>query len=165
VQSFPNRLNSNIIGYIGYLRLADLAGTAPSAEVEKKMVDLLVARAALSKYPSALAETGFEYSGYKWSVRTLATSYPDTLFTPRIIGTLWSQMPLYGFPIDNITGLSGGHTGGGYAFGIDYVNLVPELAAFMNVYSRQEVADPWMITTLGHRIGLWPRLKNSAAKA
>jgi len=141
VQSFPNRLNSNIIGYIGYLRLADLAGTMPATEVEKKMVDLLIARAALSKYPSALAETGFEYGGYKWSVRTLATSYPDTLFTPRIIGTLWSQMPLYGFPIDNITGLSGGHTGGGYAFGIDYVNLVPELAAFMNAYSRQEVAD------------------------
>lgn len=141
VQSFPNRLNSHIIGYIGYLRLADLAGVTPESGVEDQMINLLVARAALSNYPAALAETGFEYGGYKWSVRILATSQPDTLFTPRIIGTLWSQMPLYGFRRDIITGLSGGHTGGGYAFGVDYVNLVPELGAFMDAYNHQEVAD------------------------
>jgi hypothetical protein len=137
-QSFPNRLNSRVVGYIGYLRLAHLANVPPESAVENKMVDLLVARAALSKYPSALEEAGFEYGGYKWAVRVLATSQPDTLFTPRIIGTLWNQMPLYGFPKLNITGLSGGGTGGGYSFGIDYYPLVPEMADFLCVYAYQE---------------------------
>ncbi|MEM5776766.1 MAG: hypothetical protein AAGU05_17300, partial [Anaerolineaceae bacterium] len=39
-------------------------------------------------------------------------------------------------------GLSGPGTGGGYAFGIDYVNLVPEVASFMRDYTlvEEEVA-------------------------
>jgi len=138
-QSFPHRLNSKIIGYIGYLRLADLANITPSDSIENDMVDLFVARAALSKYASALDATGFEYGGYKWSVRTSAPNHPDTLFTPRMIGTLWSQMPLYGYPRNVITGLSGGHTGGGYSFGIDFLSLVPELAAFLHEYAHSEV--------------------------
>jgi hypothetical protein len=138
-QSFPYRLNSKIIGYIGYLRLANLANITPQSSVENTMVDLLIVRAALSKYPAALEATGFEYGGYKWAVRTSAPNRPDSLFTPRIIGTLWSQMPLYGFPLDNITGLSGGHTGGGYSFGIDFVSLVPELAAFLDQYVHPDV--------------------------
>lgn len=137
--SFSHRLNSNIIGYIGYLRLADLANVPPQSSIENTIIDLLIARAALSKYASALEATGFEYGGYKWSVRVSAPNQLDSLFTPRIIGTLWSQMPLYGFPRDNITGLSGGHTGGGYSFGIDYFSLVPELAAFLDEYSHAEV--------------------------
>ena len=48
-------------------------------------------------------------------------------------------MPLYGFPLDNITGLSGGATGGGYSFGIDFFSLVPELAAFLDEYAHMEV--------------------------
>lgn len=141
VQSFPNRLNSKTIGYIGYLRLAQIANVTPESSIENYLVDLLISRAALSKYPNALSETGFEYGGYKWSLRTFAPSQPDTLFTPRIIGTLWSQMPLYGFPLDNRYGLSGGRTGGGYAFGIDFFPMVPELADFLGEYAYQETYE------------------------
>jgi len=141
VQSYPNRLNSRVVGYIGYLRLAHLANVTPASSIEEYMVSLLIDRAALSRYPSALAEVGFEYGGFKWAVRTLSPDYPDTMFTPRMIGTLWNQMPLYGYPRENNTGLSGGGTGGGYSFGIDYYPMVPELANFLDMYAHQETQE------------------------
>lgn len=134
-QSMAYALNSQIAGTIGYLRLAN---QTPKAGAEKTMVDLLVLRAALSKYPSALQQTGFEYGGYKWAMRTYAPNMPDTLFVLRTLGTNWSQTPLYGFQIDLIYGLSGPGTGGAYVFGIDYVNLTPELASFMRAYTLNE---------------------------
>ncbi len=140
-QSLPYKLNSEIAGYIGYLRLAQLANAGAKPDAEKKLVEMLILRAALSKYPSALAATGFEYGGYKWSVRTYAPNMPDTLFSVRTIGSLWSQLPLYGYTSDLIYGLSGGGGSGAYAFGIDYVNLTPELGAFMRKYTGKEESE------------------------
>jgi hypothetical protein len=138
-QSMPYLINSYIAGYIGYLHLAELANAGHQPEVEKLLIDTLILRAALSKYPTALQETGFEYAGYKWSIRTFAPNMDDTLFIVRITGTLWCQMPLYGYPIIGLYGLSGGGTGGGYSFGIDFVNLIPELADFMRDYTLPEI--------------------------
>jgi hypothetical protein len=137
-QSMPYALNNQIAGYIGYLRLAQLANAGAQPAAEKTLVNLLVLRAALSKYPSALLDTGFEYGGYKWSVRTYAPNMPDTLFILRTMGTNWSQSPLYGYPIDILYGLSGPGTGGAYVFGTDYVNLVPEQGRFMRDYVFNE---------------------------
>lgn len=152
-QSLSYSLNSEIDGYIGYLRLAALANAGAKPDAEKTLTNLLVLRAALSKYPSALAETGFEYGGYKWAMRTYAPNMPDTLFVLRTIGTTWSQTPLYGYPIDLKYGLSGPGTGGSYVFGIDYVNLTPELGAFMRTYTLQEEADA--IADYEHRAPYW----------
>lgn len=137
-QSLPYSLNSYIAGTIGYLRLASLANAGPQPEAERTLVNLLTLRAALSKYPSALQAVGFEYGGYKWTVRTFAPNMPDTLFILRNLGTNWSQSPLYGFQIDLIYGLSGPGTGGAYGFGTDYVNMAPEQARFMRDYVRAE---------------------------
>lgn len=140
-QSMPHVLNAQISGYIGYLHLAQLANQGVQTTHERTLTDLLILRAALTKYPNALEQTGFEYGGYQWSVRTYSPNMPETLFVVRTAGTLWSQMPLYGFQKDLIYGLSGGGTGGGYSFGLDYVNLVPELADFMYDYAGTEVAQ------------------------
>jgi outer membrane protein assembly factor BamB len=140
-QSFSYALNSQVDGYIGYLRLAALANAGSKPDAEKTLVNMLVLRAALSKYPSALDETHFEYGGYKWAMRTYAPNMPDTLFVLRTMGTLWSQTPLYGYPKDVLYGLSGPGTGGAYVFGIDYVNLTPELGAFMRSYTLNEERD------------------------
>ncbi len=140
-QSFSNRLNSRLIGYLGYWRLADLADATPVSGSENTLVELFITRAALSKYPDALTQTGFEYGGYAWAVRSATPYQPDTLFTVRMIGTLWNQMPLYGFRKNPLTGLYGGQTGGGYSFGIDFFSMTPELAAFLDDYARQEVQD------------------------
>ena len=134
-QSFPYTLNSYISGYIGYLKLADLAGAGRQSSVERQMIDLLVMRAALAKYPEALARTGFEYGGYQWSLRTISPDMPDTLFNATVSGSLWSQMSLYGFPLDLTYGLAGADTGGDYAFGIDFVGMTTEVAAFLRDYA------------------------------
>jgi hypothetical protein len=138
-QSFPSRLNTRITGYIGYIKLASLANVSISSDIEHTLADLLILRAALSKFAPALEATGFEYGGYEWSVRIAVPFSEDTLFTPNVAGSLWNQMPLYGFPLDNVTGLSGGETGGGYSFGIDFLSLVPELAGFLDGYAHNEV--------------------------
>jgi outer membrane protein assembly factor BamB len=136
--STPYVLNSYIAGYIGYLKLAGLAGAGAQPEAEKTLIDLLVMRAALTKYHEALRIVGFEYGGYQWSVRKIPSGVDDLLFNPAVNGSLWSQLPLYGWKIDTLYGLSGASTGGGYAFGIDFINLTPELAAFMRDYSSAE---------------------------
>jgi hypothetical protein len=136
--SMPYALNSYLAGYTGYLRLAELAGEKRPEKVERTLLDLLVLRAALSKYPAALAETGFEYGGYQWAVRKYNPGGADLLFEATVAGSLWSQLPLYGFPEDAIYGLSGAATGGNYAFTLDFVNLVPETAAFLRQYAPQE---------------------------
>jgi hypothetical protein len=137
-QSLSYALNNNIAGHIGYLRLAAMTSKTVSEDTKKAIVEMLILRAALSKYPSALEGAGFEYGGYKWAMRTYAPNMPDTLFVLRTIGTLWSQTPLYGYPIDSKYGLSGPNQGGAYVFGIDYVNLVPELGKFMRDYAGSE---------------------------
>ncbi len=152
-QSLPYMLNSEIAGYIGFLRLGQLANAGENLTAEKTLVNMLILRAALSKYPSALEGTDFEYGGYKWSVRTYAPNMPDTLFSVRTIGTLWSQTPLYGFTTDLLYGLQGGNTGGGYVFGIDYVNLTPELGRFMREYAGEEERDA--IADYEHRAPYW----------
>jgi len=137
-QSLPYFLNAYIQGYIGYLRLADLAGEGWQEDVENTLVELLILKAATLKYPRALAETGFEYSGYQWSLRTYAPNHPDTMFNVTTIGTLWSQMPLYGFKQDVKYGLSGAGQGGAYTYGIDFVELTPEIVHFLHDYTLSE---------------------------
>ncbi len=137
-QSLPYFLNSYLQGHIGYLRLANLAGEGWQQDVEKTLIELLILKAATLKYPSALAETGFEYSGYQWSMRTYAPNHADTMFNVTTIGTLWSQMPLYGFKQDVKYGLSGAGQGGAYTYGIDFVELVPEVAHFLYDYTLNE---------------------------
>ncbi len=137
-QSLPYFLNSYLQGHIGYLRLANLAGNGWQQNVEKTLIELFILKAATMKYPSALAETGFEYSGHMWSMRTYAPNYPDTLFNVKTIGTLWSQMPLYGFKRDPKYGLSGAGQGGAYTYGIDFVELVPEVSHFLHDYTLAE---------------------------
>ena len=151
--SLPYVLNSYISGYIGYLRLAQLAGAGPQTEAEKTMVHLLMNRAALSKYPNALKQTGFEYGSYEWTLRQYAPNRADTLFNATVNGSLWSQMPLYGHPIDLRTGLAGAGMGGDYAFAIDFVNLVPEAASFMRTYARNEAEA--MVGSYSHRAPHW----------
>lgn len=151
--SMPYVLNSYVIGYIGYLRLAEMAGAGPQTEIEKTTIETLVLRAALSKYPEALAQTGFEYGGYQWVARKFMPEREDTLFNAALSGSVWSQLPLYGFPVHSLYGLSGASTGGDYAFAIDFVNLAPELGNFMRDYTRNE--SEAMIASYTRRAPYW----------
>jgi hypothetical protein len=135
--SLPYTLNATIAGYIGFLRLAELAGAKGQPEAELRLAHLLIQRAALSKLPSALESTGFEYGGYTWTLRRFSPDQADTLFSATLTGSLWSQMPLYGFPLDTMYGLSGASHGGDYAFAIDFVWLTPEIAAFLRAYAGE----------------------------
>jgi hypothetical protein len=137
-QSFPYALNNQIAAHMGYIRLGQMANAGPMSDHEATLARMLVYRAALSKYPLALEQTGFEYAGYRFSLRSFAPNMPDTLFIPRLIGTLGPQTSAYGHPEDIIYGTTGLRTGLANSFGIDFVNLTPELAKFMHDYSFNE---------------------------
>jgi len=67
VANMPYRLNTQIAGHIGLLRLAQMSGKPTRAveELEKALTRLLILRIALSKNPASLRQSGFEYGGYQ----------------------------------------------------------------------------------------------------
>lgn len=140
VVSTPYVLNSYISGYIGYLRLAELAGAPKQPAAEQTLVKMLIKRAALSKYPGSLAQTGFEYGGLKWAVNVYDTASGEILFKPAITGSLWDQLPLYGFPLTSLYFGGGASTGGDYTLTIDFLNLTPDLAQFLQDYAFKEAS-------------------------
>jgi len=123
----PYLLNLHIAGRIGYLKLARLADV-PQAElwdVKNQLIDLLLLRVALCKSGDYLADAGFEYGRYDWTVNRFVPEKGQISYKRVVQGRrLPDSRTVYGR----------------YQFTIDFVNLVPELGDFLNLYAREEVS-------------------------
>jgi hypothetical protein len=83
-------------------------------------------RLALTKNAASLSASGFEFGGYSWT----ATAYdPET------------QRIAFNIPGFAIRSESNPLPMMGYFFTIDYLEMVPELAAILRHYAAKEVAD------------------------
>jgi hypothetical protein len=125
--SMPYVINTYIAGYIGYIRLAALAGETTPVQ-EEELARLLVLRAALTKNAASLAEAGYDFGGYGYAVDSYDPGKGDIDFQITAIGAArqeivpWSSM-------------------GGYPFTIDFVNLTPESGRFLRDYAGRQAAE------------------------
>ncbi|MCL5411308.1 MAG: PQQ-binding-like beta-propeller repeat protein [Patescibacteria group bacterium] len=128
-RDIPYLLNSYLAGDMGYLKLASTAGeTSTNLDtIKQELVKQLIKRAALSKNAQSLQNSGFEYGGYPYTIERFSETDNEIDFKKvQIAGTYrdWDNIPDGQFwP----------------RMSLDFVNLVPPVAAFMKDYVRDEV--------------------------
>lgn len=136
-------LGSQAAGHIGYLRLARLAGADADSvrPIERRLVDVLIFRAARLKNLASIGRRGFEYAAPKWDVEWYDPATGDINFMPEMMGCIWRQFPEgYGMKND-VDFFHSGQAGFGYAFNIDFLGLTPETGAFLADYAAAETAQ------------------------
>jgi outer membrane protein assembly factor BamB len=138
--STPYILNNYLAGYLGYIRLGALANQNTDPQ-KQAFTRLLIMRLALTNNAASLAQTSFEYGNYEWTVQSFRPDLGEITFHTQQIGTQWSQYTTYGLKYDRIYFRGGVGTGGAYTFTIDFVDLAPEVGAFMRRHVLGKVAE------------------------